>query len=173
MHIRFRRLILSLALVLPLASCHKDASSPYRSSPDAALVGAWVARVQFHSGALADMHDLKFMYVYNAGGTLTESSNYDGAPPVPPAYGVWKALGGNRFRTRYAFFINRAPQSFADIAHGGGWLPAGHGVLTETLTLSADGKTYTSKMDYAAFDANGKPMAGGGRASAKGIRMDL
>ena len=36
------------------------------------------------------MKDLEFMYVFNVGGTMTASSNYDGAPPVPPAYGVWR-----------------------------------------------------------------------------------
>ena len=169
MLIRWYRVFLFLGMVLTLASCHKTAPAPGRS----ALVGAWVAHVQFRSGALAGVHDLKFMYVYNAGGTLTESSNYDGAPPVPPAYGVWKALGGHRFRTRYAFFINRPPGGFADIAHGGGWLPAGHGVLTETITLSADARTYTSTIAYTAVDAAGKPLPGSGRGTGKGVRMGL
>ena len=58
-----------------------------------ALVGAWKSQVRFTSGAFASIQDLEFMYVFNAGGTLTESSNYDGAPPVPPAYGIWRRVG--------------------------------------------------------------------------------
>ena len=54
------------------------------------IVGAWKGKVQFKSGAFAEVKDIEFMYVFNAGGTMTESSNYDGAPPVPPAYGIWK-----------------------------------------------------------------------------------
>jgi len=60
--------------------------------------------VQFTSGPFAEVNDLEFMYVFNAGGTLTESSNYDGAPPVPPAYGVWHSIGPNEFEARYEYF---------------------------------------------------------------------
>lgn len=166
-----KRLALGMALVLLLAAC-RQAAPPRQPTPSAAgLVGAWQSHVRFDSGALAGVGDLQFMYVYNAGGTMTESSNYDGAPPVPPAYGVWKAVGGNRYQTRYAFFATRAPASFADIAHGGGWLPAGHGVLTETITLSADGASYTSTIAYAAFDSSGKPLPGGGKGTGTGVRM--
>ena len=43
-----------------------------------ALVGAWKSQVRFTSGAFSSIRDLEFMYVFNVGGTLTESSNYDG-----------------------------------------------------------------------------------------------
>ena len=36
---------------------------------------------------LAAMKNLEFMYVFDADGTMTESSNYDSFPPGPPAYG--------------------------------------------------------------------------------------
>ena len=60
------------------------------------IVGAWKGKVKFNSGAFAEVKDLEFMYVFNAGGTMTESSNYDGALPVPPAYGIWKKTGENK-----------------------------------------------------------------------------
>ena len=50
------------------------------------IVGAWKGKVQFKSGAFAEVKDLEFMYVFNAGGT----------PPVPPAYGIWKKTGDNK-----------------------------------------------------------------------------
>jgi hypothetical protein len=60
----------------------------------ASLIGARRSTIEFETGAFAEITDLEFMYVFNAGGTLTESSNYDGAPPVPPAYGVWRVAHG-------------------------------------------------------------------------------
>ena len=80
------------------------------------------------------------MYVFNAGGTMTESSNYDGAPPVPPAYGVWRKVGSRQYELKYAFYVTKAPATFDDIAKGGGWSPAGMGVFTEKITLADDGK---------------------------------
>jgi hypothetical protein len=47
-------------------------------SPDALdLVGQWRARLQFRDGDFAAVGDLKSIYVCNAGGTMTESSNDD------------------------------------------------------------------------------------------------
>lgn len=57
------------------------------------LAGAWQGKVQFTTGAFAAVKDLEFMYAFHVGGTMTESSNYDGAPPAPPAYGVWRKTG--------------------------------------------------------------------------------
>src|SRR6266478_3224875 len=73
------------------------------------LVGAWRGKVQFKTGAFAEVKDLEFLYVFNAGGTMTESSNYDAAPPVAPAYGIWKKMGGNEYEAKYEFYITRIP----------------------------------------------------------------
>ena len=56
--------------------------------PASDLAGEWRAQLQFTSGAFASIKDLEFMYSFNQGGTMTESSNYDASPPVPPAYGI-------------------------------------------------------------------------------------
>jgi hypothetical protein len=167
-----RWLLTALLAVLAMAACG-DASSPAKhENADADnLVGAWRSQIRFKSGALAEMKDLEFMYVFNAGGTMTESSNYDGAPPVPPAYGVWRKSGPRQFEAKYAFYATKAPGAFEDIAKGGGWSPSGHGVLNETITLSADGKSYTSTITYAAFDQTGKPAEGGGEGIGAGTRM--
>jgi hypothetical protein len=61
------------------------------------LMGEWRAKLQFTSGAFAAVKDLEFMYVFNQGGTMTESSNYDASPPVPPAYGIWRKVGAREF----------------------------------------------------------------------------
>ena len=83
---RTRAVLAVLTVLLLTAGC--TANPPGQQAP---VVGAWRSKVQFETGALAGIKDLEFLYVFNAGGTLTESSNYDGAPPVPPAYGVWRS----------------------------------------------------------------------------------
>jgi hypothetical protein len=119
------------------------------------------------------MKDLEFMYVFNAGGTMTESSNYDGVPPVPPAYGIWRSTGPHQFEAKYVVYATKAPATFEDIAKGGGWLPAGHGVLTGKVTLSDSGKSLTSTIVYAPFDQTGKPVEGGGEGAGTGRRIDF
>ena len=161
----YRRGLLALAC-LSLAGCapaREPATSP-------ALVGAWRANVQFSGGALGPIKDLEFLYVFNAGGTMTESSNYDATPPVPPAYGEWRQSGGGRFEAKYTFFMTSPPSHLKSLATGGGWLPAGSGVLTERITLAADGRSYDSSMTLEMFDPAGKPVTGGGEATVHATR---
>jgi hypothetical protein len=113
------------------------------------------------------------LYVFNAGGTMTESSNYDGAPPVPPAYGVWKTTGENKFQLKYIFYITKPPTKFDELVGGQGWLPTGHGVITEDITLSADKNSWDSKIHWDAFDMNGKPVMGGGDGTTHGTRINF
>src|SRR6266576_1012928 len=155
-------LLTTLSMVLIAAACG-DAVSPSmnESSERDSVVGAWRSQIRFNSGALVEMKDLEFMYVFNAGGTMTESSNYDGAPPVPPAYGVWRKSGPRQFEAKYTFYVTKAPETFADIAKGGGWSSAGHGDFMEKITLSDHGKSYTSIISYAAFDRTGEQVEGG------------
>ena len=110
------------------------------------------------------------MYVFHDDGTMTESSNYDAAPPVPPAYGVWHAVGPKEFEAKYEFF-STAPSAPDAFKTGAGWMPAGHGVLTERIQLSDDGNAFTSTIRYDAFDKSGKPAEGGGTAKGRGERM--
>ena len=163
-----RTLLLStLIALLALAGC---GTAPI--AKPAALVGAWRSSVQFESGAFAAVKDLEFMYVFNAGGTLTESSNYDGAPPVPPAYGIWREVGLNQFEAKYEYYAT-APSDSEAFLKGAGWLPAGHGVFTERIKLSADGESFTSTIRYDAFDSKGQPVAGGGNARGRSTRIQF
>lgn len=143
-----------------------------RTGSQAPIVGAWRSSVRFDSGAFAPMHDLEFMYVFHGDGTLTESSNYDAAPPVPPAYGVWRTVRPGEFEARYEFF-STAPTPPDAFSKGGGWTPSGRGILTERILLSDDGATYTSTIRYEALDPAGKPAEGGGTAKGRGARIRL
>ena len=155
----------TLTLVLLAAACR--AEPPAAPAP---LIGAWRSSLQFTTGPFAGIKDLEFMYVFNAGGTLTESSNYDGAPPVPPAYGVWRELGPNEFEAKYEFYVT-APAPAEAFKTGAGWLPSGRGVFTERITITADGQGFTSTIRYEAFDPRGTPVAGDGEATGKGQRI--
>lgn len=150
----------------------RGASSGGSASPAAlGLVGQWRARLRFRGGDFAATDDLEFMYVFNLGGTMTESSNYDGAPPVPPAYGIWRQVGPSRFEARYEFYPTQAPAGRGDSTTGGGWLPAGRGVFSEVITVSDDGETFTSTIRYEALDRAGLPIEGGGDGSGRGVRL--
>ena len=135
------------------------------------LVGQWRARMSFVDGDFAAVSGLEFMYVFNVGGTMTESSNYDAAPPVPPAYGIWRQVGPGRFEARYEFYPTAPPRAADELTTGGGWLPAGRGLFSETITIADDGATYTSTVTYEPFDADGAPAPGGGRGTAAGVRL--
>ena len=163
---------LLLSMVLLALGCRSQPAAEAASDTAAAdLVGAWRAKLQFTSGAFAAVKDLEFMYVFNQGGTVTESSNYDASPPVPPAYGIWRRVGPSEFEAKYEFYVTRAPAAFGEIAKGGGWAPAGHGVFVERVTVSEDGKSFTSKISYEQFDTAGKLAEGGGEATGQGVKL--
>jgi hypothetical protein len=166
LHSRFRR---HAPVVLALCLSAGCSPAPTPAGPPA-IVGAWRSGVQFSTGSFASIKDLEFLYVFNAGGTMTESSNYDQMPPVPPAYGVWREIARNRFEAKYTFFTTRPPKDVASLPTGAGWPPAGHGVLTERMQLATDGRSYESTIELELFDASGKPVPGGGGASAHGVR---
>jgi len=137
------------------------------------LAGAWKGKVQFKTGAFAGVTNLEFMWVFNDGGTMNESSNYDGAPPVPPAYGIWKKTGEKQYEARYEFYWTQIPESVGDIIKSGGFTPGGYGVLSEKIILSEDGKSYSSTIKYNLFDQNGKQTVFNDEATAEAIRMEF
>jgi hypothetical protein len=148
-------------------------AGPPATSAGKTLVGAWIAQVHFKNGPWAAMSDLEFLYAFNTGGTMTESSNYDGAPPVPPAYGIWRAVAPNEFEAKYVFFQNKPPQRFAEIAKGAGWLPEGAGTFTENIRLSPDGHSFKSRISYTGYDSKGKPLNETMEAETMGMRIDF
>ena len=170
---RARFTLLALSAVLVITGCGKGQPAQTSVAVDRGmLVGAWRSKIVFRNGPLAEMKDLEFLYAYNAGGTMTESSNYDeAANSSPPAYGVWKQIDRATFETKYVFYTTKAPGPGDGAPNTSDWWPAGHGVLTETITLSDDGQTYTSTIRLATFDRAGAPIAGGGEGTGAGTRI--
>ena len=167
----FRFATASVAVSMLLVTANPATAAPQHKPTAKSLAGTWRADVQFVDGPYAAVKDLKFLMTIIPGGTLIESSNYDGAPPVPPAYGIWRKTGNRKFELRYEFYSSAAPKRFEDISGGGGWMPAGVGVLKEIVTLAADGNSYASKISFELFDTKGKSIPGGGKAVCKATRM--
>lgn len=165
------RVLLPPIMLLGLSCRPQPAPPAGDAAVPPALVGEWRAQLQFTSGAFAPIKDLEFMYVFNQGGTMTESSNYDASPPVPPAYGIWREAGPGQFEAKYEFYVTKAPAKFDEIAKGGGWGLAGRGVFRERISLTEDGKAWTSKITYDQFDTAGNPAEGGGEATGRGVKL--
>jgi hypothetical protein len=139
--------------------------------PPEPLVGAWRGPAKFTTGPYAAITDLELMYVFHADGTMTESSNYDGSPPVPPAYGVWKKTGPGQYEAHYEFYSVKPPANVDEIVKGAGWGPDGRGVLTQQITVSAGGADFESRIRMEVFDKQGNPAPGSGNAVAGAKRM--
>lgn len=163
--------VLSVAAIALAASALPSGAQPEQPARGGTLAGAWRGEVHFASGVLADVKDLEFLYAFNAGGTMTESSNYDSAPPVPPAYGVWRKVGTRAYEAKYVFYQSMAVSTADAIVKAGGWAPDGHGRLTQKIKLSQDGRSFESTLVLELFDKEGKAARGGGEGTASGRRI--
>ncbi|MGE5176014.1 MAG: hypothetical protein ACM3JJ_06515 [Hyphomicrobiales bacterium] len=166
-----RRALVVAALALSAGACGPSSGRAPATATGPTLTGAWRSKVQFQSGSFALIHDLEFSYVFNEGGTMTESSNYDEVPPATPAYGIWRRTGPRAFEAKYVFYMTKPPVAWNDIESGGGWLPAGHGELLESITLGADGNHYTSKIRFTVYDSTGAVSGGVSEATGAGTRI--
>ena len=90
---------------------------------------------------------------------------------MPPAYGVWKKAGFRKYEAKYHFFQSKAVTTADELVKDGGWVPVGYGILAQKMTLSADGKSFDSRIVLELFDKDGKPATGGGEATATAQRI--
>src|ERR1041384_8162687 len=104
-----RPLCLAIIFLLLLAGCSAPPTPAAKAEPLSKVIGAWSSKLQFLDGPFSTTKDLELLYSINEGGTMTESSNYDGAPPVPPAYGIWRQTGANQYEARYTFYCTKPP----------------------------------------------------------------
>ena len=135
------------------------------------LAGEWRAQLQFSSGAFASIKDLEFMYSFNQGGTHDRVVELRRVAAGAAGLRDLAEGRGQEFEAKYEFYVTKAPAAFDEIAKGGGWGLAGRGVFVERITLSEDGKSFTSKIKYDQFDTAGKPAEGGGEATGKGVKL--
>ncbi len=154
-----------------LGACSYLKARPGTDEAAATLTGAWRSQIEFWDGPLGGVKGLEFMVAFHGDGTLTESSNYDSAPPVPPAYGVWRRTGARAFEAHYEFYMTKAPPAGTSLS--GGWLPAGRGLLDERITLAEDGKSFTSTIHLQMLGEDGQPTKDKGDAQGTGRRIDF
>jgi hypothetical protein len=160
-------------LIALIASVVLSTCSTETGTGSDTLAGAWRGKVRFTSGPFAATADLEFMYAFNLGGTMTESSNYDASPPVPPAYGAWKKTGARKYEAKYQFFQSKTISTADEIVKGGGWAPDGFGILSQTITLSEDGNSFDSRITLELFNNQGRAGTGGGEGTANGRRISF
>ena len=127
---RLARLTAAVLALTALASAAQAAPAPKPAGEPTGLIGAWRAHISFTDGAFADEGPGVQLRLQRRRNTRRRSSNYDAAPPVPPAYGIWRRTGARTFQSKYVFYVTKSPASFDDIKKGGGWAPDGHGVFT-------------------------------------------
>jgi hypothetical protein len=121
------------------------------------MKGAWESHVAFTGGALRADEESAISLCLQRRRNDDRVIELRRRPPDPPAYGVWKEVSPNRFQLKYIFYVTKPPSRFEELVGGQGWLPNGHGVITEDITLSADGNSWQSKIHWDAFDMDGKP----------------
>jgi len=122
------RLAMLIALIIALFAVGPSPCLAQTGTGIDNLVGAWQGKIQFTTGAFADTKDLEFMYAFNAGGTMAESSNYDAAPPVPPAYEFGEKLvyeSTTRNTTSISPRLCRQPMNSSRV-EGGHLMGTGH-----------------------------------------------
>ena len=167
-----KHLLYALALTTTLLLCGCGTLSAVQTARDSdTLTGAWRSKVHFNGAIFSSITNFEFMYVFNAGGTMTESSNYDALPPGMPAYGEWRKVGPRKYEAKYTVFTIKSPDAFAEVGKNGGWFSSGSAVIAEKITLSDDGKSYTAVISYTEFDQAGQPTKNNAEGTVSGVRM--
>ena len=150
--------------------CQTAQQQSRNQSANLDLIGSWRASVQFETGPYSEIKDLNFMYIFNSDGTMLESSNYDAAPPVPPAYGIWRSLGEHQFEAKYEFYVTRVPDTSEHLPAGTGWLPGGFGRLVDTISIESDGHSFSSRTHLTMYNT-GDSVTGDDIAVGHGTKM--
>jgi hypothetical protein len=119
--------------------------------------GSWLATITFTTFSPAPAPfplplSFQALVTYAAGGGLVETSQLDQASPIPasPGHGAWVCTAERTYRNTF--------QAFNFDATG---KPTGMRTIAETLTLSADGDTYSGSGTFQNTDLTGKVLNSG------------
>ncbi|HKC74693.1 MAG TPA: hypothetical protein VKF37_10885 [Chloroflexota bacterium] len=128
----------------------------------AGVEGSWLATVSITTFSPAPAPfplplTFQALFTYAAGGGLVETSQIDQASPTraSPGHGAWVRTAEHTFR--YTF------QAFNFDATG---KPTGMGTIAETVTLNADGNSYSGSGTFQDVDLTGKVLDSGTFTSA-------
>ena len=116
---------------------------------DDSLTGVWDSQVTLTDCNGNTLVSFEAHEMYHAGGTLTSTDN---TPPglQGPGFGTWKHAGRKTYTAPFQFFNFNADGSFA-----------GTQKITRTITIAADGNSYTSVVNFGTYDPNGNLVFSG------------
>jgi hypothetical protein len=142
--------VTAAATTLLIQACGGGGTAVAQSKPDP-IVGVWdvaVTQVDCTSGAtVSTFHSLQ---VFQQGGTFADTSTHP-TTVRGPAWGVWTA-GSDSYTTKFRFF-RYAPDSNNVPAY------VGSSASTMTVTVAADGNTFTAHRTTKVLDPSGNQVA--------------
>jgi len=142
------RLLLSLVLCAAAVIAFAPAAAFAQSGT---LTGAWSANFVDPNGAFT----LPALVTFHADGNLVESDGGElsgGGPGIyiSPGFGAWRVLAPGKYEMTFqSIVINPDGTLFAT------------GSITQVLTLSADGNSFTGTGVYSFIDTQGNVLANG------------
>lgn len=148
------KLIVGFVLVGLLASTFVvsffSSSSYSQAASNRTIVGSWLLDV-----TLTSTHppfSFQSLETYDAGGGLvtTDQISFDPQGLASPGHGTWVSRGGGKFATTWLSFVFDAKGN-----------PTGWAKVQETITVSADGNTFSGSGVFTRYDAHGKPVNSG------------
>jgi lysophospholipid acyltransferase (LPLAT)-like uncharacterized protein len=74
---RFLLIVIAFILALFIKGFGQQISYAKDINTQDKIIGQWRSQMEFSTGAFASVKDLEFMYVFNYGGTMTESSKIE------------------------------------------------------------------------------------------------
>lgn len=139
------RSIVSLSALLTLSFAPAGLAAP----GDGSLPGLWDSQVTLTDCNGNTLVSFEAYELFHAGGTLTSTDN---TPPgrQGPGFGTWERAGRGKFSAPFQFFNFGTDGSFV-----------GTQKITRTITLGADGNSYTSVVNFGSFDPNGNLLFSG------------
>lgn len=175
---RPRRLSFSVLLVPILLTGCKITRLPQAQTITAGalapieLTGAWHTNITLDSGVVAGRHRMQVLAAYHGDGTMTMSFPADSLGiPALVAYGVWRRTGPRQFESRSVFLEARSPTAKGGKGKVGDRRVAAHGILAETITLSADANGYSATVRVEMLDSAGVMIGGGAVGRGTGVRV--
>lgn len=142
----FLKSIVSLSALIAL-SCAPAALAAGEAG--GALNGVWDSQVTLTDCNGNTLVSFEAYEMFHAGGTLTSTDN---TPPGQhgPGFGTWRRVSGRSYAAPFQFFNFNADGTFA-----------GTQKITRTITLRADGNSYTSMVNFGTYDPSGNLVFSG------------
>ncbi len=113
------------------------------------LTGVWDSQVTLTDCNGHTLVSFAAHEMFHAGGTLTSTDNT--TPGLQgPGFGTWKRLNGQTYSAPFQFFNFNADGTFA-----------GTQKIQRTITISTDGKSYTSDVAFGSYDPDGNLLFSG------------